>query len=198
MNFLWPHSLWLMLALPLLPALYLWLLRRRGKAALRYSSLDGRPRGIERPPLAAPRAAGIALDRVCRAAAGRCASARDGDDAVGEVDGHARHGRVAEHARERRQADAPGGGAGSGQAVPARLAQGHRGRARHLRGQRPGRPGGDAGSQRARQRHRRIPDAVRHGHRQRHRGVPGGAVSGPRHQPGRHDVRLAAESARPG
>ena len=38
MNFLWPQSLWLMLALPLLPALYVWLLRRR-KPALRYSSL---------------------------------------------------------------------------------------------------------------------------------------------------------------
>jgi Ca-activated chloride channel family protein len=40
MTFLWPNSLWLMLALPLLPVLYLWLLRRRGKAALRYSSLE--------------------------------------------------------------------------------------------------------------------------------------------------------------
>jgi len=39
MFFLWPQYLWLLLALPLLPALYLWLLRRRGKAALRYSSL---------------------------------------------------------------------------------------------------------------------------------------------------------------
>jgi Ca-activated chloride channel homolog len=39
MNFLWPQNLWLMLALPLLPALYLWLLRRRGKLALRLSSL---------------------------------------------------------------------------------------------------------------------------------------------------------------
>src|SRR5580765_8215413 len=38
MNFLWPQSLWLMLALPTLPVLYLWLLRRRS-AALRYSSL---------------------------------------------------------------------------------------------------------------------------------------------------------------
>jgi Ca-activated chloride channel homolog len=35
MNFLWPANLWMMLALPLLPALYLWLLRRRGKPALR-------------------------------------------------------------------------------------------------------------------------------------------------------------------
>ena len=40
MYFLWPQVLWLMLALPLLPVLYLWLLRRRRKAALRYSSLD--------------------------------------------------------------------------------------------------------------------------------------------------------------
>ncbi len=39
MNFLWPQYLWLLLALPLLPALYLWLLRRRGKQVLRYSSL---------------------------------------------------------------------------------------------------------------------------------------------------------------
>src|SRR6187431_15316 len=39
MNFLWRQYLWSMLALRLLPALYLWLLRRRGKAVLRYSSL---------------------------------------------------------------------------------------------------------------------------------------------------------------
>jgi Ca-activated chloride channel homolog len=39
MSFLWPHFLWLMLALPVLPAVYLWLLLRRGKPALRYSSL---------------------------------------------------------------------------------------------------------------------------------------------------------------
>jgi Ca-activated chloride channel family protein len=39
MNFLWPHFLWLMLALPVLPLVYLWLLRRRGKRALRYSSV---------------------------------------------------------------------------------------------------------------------------------------------------------------
>jgi Ca-activated chloride channel family protein len=39
MNFLWPQVLWLMLALPLLPALYLWLLRRRGKPVLRLSSV---------------------------------------------------------------------------------------------------------------------------------------------------------------
>lgn len=38
MFFLWPENLALLLALPLLPALYLWLLRRR-KAAVRFSSL---------------------------------------------------------------------------------------------------------------------------------------------------------------
>lgn len=39
MILLWPHLLWLLLALPVLPALYLWLLRRRGKPAVRYSSV---------------------------------------------------------------------------------------------------------------------------------------------------------------
>jgi Ca-activated chloride channel family protein len=40
MFFLWPEYLWLMLALPLLPAVYVWLLRRRGKSAVRYSSIS--------------------------------------------------------------------------------------------------------------------------------------------------------------
>ena len=39
MDFLWPHNLWWMLALPLLPALYLWLLRRGRKPAIVFSSL---------------------------------------------------------------------------------------------------------------------------------------------------------------
>jgi Ca-activated chloride channel homolog len=39
MHFLWPHNLWWMLLLPLLPLLYRWLLRRSGKRALRLSSL---------------------------------------------------------------------------------------------------------------------------------------------------------------
>lgn len=39
MFFLWPDYLWLLPGLALLPAVYLWLLRRRSKAALRYSSL---------------------------------------------------------------------------------------------------------------------------------------------------------------
>lgn len=40
MTFLWPHALWLILALPSLPLWYVWLLRRRGRAALRYSNVD--------------------------------------------------------------------------------------------------------------------------------------------------------------
>ena len=39
MQFLWPHNLWWMLVLPLLPALYLWLLRRARKPARMFSSL---------------------------------------------------------------------------------------------------------------------------------------------------------------
>jgi Ca-activated chloride channel family protein len=39
MFFLWPENLWLLLAIPLLPAAYLWLLRRRRQQAVRYSSL---------------------------------------------------------------------------------------------------------------------------------------------------------------
>ena len=39
MFFLWPGYLWVLLALPLLPALYWWLLHRRNKMAVRYSSL---------------------------------------------------------------------------------------------------------------------------------------------------------------
>jgi Ca-activated chloride channel family protein len=39
MSFVWPQYLWLMLALPLLVAAYLWLLRRGAKSAVRYSSV---------------------------------------------------------------------------------------------------------------------------------------------------------------
>ena len=58
-SFLWPQLLWLLLALPLLVLLYLWLLRRRKKLAVRYASLaivkqaQGRGPGWRRhlPPL---------------------------------------------------------------------------------------------------------------------------------------------------
>jgi Ca-activated chloride channel family protein len=57
MSFLWPEILWLLAALPLLPLAYLWLLRRRRRAALRYSSLEvvrsasGRPWRHHVPPV---------------------------------------------------------------------------------------------------------------------------------------------------
>jgi Ca-activated chloride channel family protein len=49
MNFLWPQYLWLMAALPVLVALYLWLLHRAGKPALRYSSLQVVRRAASHP-----------------------------------------------------------------------------------------------------------------------------------------------------
>ena len=39
-TFIWPQFLWLLLALPLLVLLYVWLLRRKKKTALRYASLS--------------------------------------------------------------------------------------------------------------------------------------------------------------
>ncbi len=48
MDFLWPRNLWLLLALPLLPVLYLWLLRRP-KPALRVSDLGIVRRAAGRP-----------------------------------------------------------------------------------------------------------------------------------------------------
>ena len=39
-TFLWPQLLWLLLALPLLVLLYVWLLRRRKQAAVRFASLS--------------------------------------------------------------------------------------------------------------------------------------------------------------
>ena len=40
MSFIWPEMLWLLLALPLLVAGYLWLLARRKKSVLRYANLS--------------------------------------------------------------------------------------------------------------------------------------------------------------
>ena len=40
MSFLWPHLLWLLLAVPLLVSVYLWALSRRKKVAVRYAGLE--------------------------------------------------------------------------------------------------------------------------------------------------------------
>ena len=40
MTFLWPHLLWLLLAVPLVVAAYVYVVRRKKKAALRYASLS--------------------------------------------------------------------------------------------------------------------------------------------------------------
>jgi Ca-activated chloride channel family protein len=39
MNFIWPEALWLLISLPLLTAFYVWILRRKRKAAVRYANL---------------------------------------------------------------------------------------------------------------------------------------------------------------
>ena len=39
MNFLWPEALWLLVMLPVLVAVYVWLLRRKRKSAVRYANL---------------------------------------------------------------------------------------------------------------------------------------------------------------
>jgi Ca-activated chloride channel family protein len=39
LNFLWPELLWLLLVLPLLLLVYIWILRRKSRAAVRYASL---------------------------------------------------------------------------------------------------------------------------------------------------------------
>ena len=59
MTFLWPQFLWLLLAIPMLVVVYVWLLGRKKKIALRYASLSivreamGRGQNIRRhiPPL---------------------------------------------------------------------------------------------------------------------------------------------------
>src|SRR5258705_221969 len=49
MSYLWPQALWLLLAVPALVAMYVVMLRRRNKAAIRYASIalvrDAMPRG---------------------------------------------------------------------------------------------------------------------------------------------------------
>jgi Ca-activated chloride channel homolog len=49
MFYLWPHYLWLLALVPLLPLAYVWLLRRRARAALRFSSI-----GVARAPTPTP------------------------------------------------------------------------------------------------------------------------------------------------
>lgn len=59
MTFLWPEFLWLLASLPLLVVLYIWLLKRKKKVALRYASLSivreamGKGHGLRRhvPPV---------------------------------------------------------------------------------------------------------------------------------------------------
>jgi Ca-activated chloride channel family protein len=75
MNFLWPQYLWFMALLPLLPLLYAWLLRRRHRPLLRYSSVavvrEASPRSWRRhlPPLLLWLACSVLLFAAARPAA---------------------------------------------------------------------------------------------------------------------------------
>jgi Ca-activated chloride channel family protein len=74
MKFLWPQFLWLLLLLPALVALYLWLLRRRGKRSIAYANLAlvrealGAGPGFRRhiPPLLMGLALGVLLVAAAR------------------------------------------------------------------------------------------------------------------------------------
>jgi len=72
MQFLWPSNLWWMLALPALVALYLWLLRRRTRHAVRLPSLEvvraaaGRPWRRHVPPALVALALGLLLLALAR------------------------------------------------------------------------------------------------------------------------------------
>jgi Ca-activated chloride channel homolog len=77
MTFLWPRMLWLLLAVPALIAAYLWVLRRKRKAAVRYASLTlvqaamGRSNALRRhlPPVLLLSALTLILLAVARPAA---------------------------------------------------------------------------------------------------------------------------------
>jgi hypothetical protein len=197
MTFLWPDNLWSMLVLPLLPLLYLWLLRRAGKPALKLSSPERRARR-RRSALAAARAAGAGVGGPGAAAAGPGAPDRARDTAGAKstillaID-ISRSMRVQDVKPTRMVAaqDAAKAFLGDG-AAPHRRGPGH------LRRHGPGGAGSHAGPPVGGRRDRRHPDAVRHRHRQRHRGVPGRTVPRPRHRPGSDDLRSTPRGAQPG
>jgi Ca-activated chloride channel homolog len=66
-NFLWPEFLWLLLLLPVLVLWYMWLLKRRKKMAVSFSSLSS-----SKLPQAKPLGAGICLQRFSYWHSARC------------------------------------------------------------------------------------------------------------------------------
>jgi Ca-activated chloride channel family protein len=107
----------------LLVLLYVWLLRRRKKLALRYASLSivkeamGKGPGIRRhiPPVLFLLALAAMLLAAARPLAVVTLPSQPGDH-------HPGHGRLGQHARHRRQAQPAGGVAGRGQGVSGRTA----------------------------------------------------------------------------
>ncbi len=197
MSFLWPQNLWLMLALPLLPALYLWLLRRPGKPALRLSSVSVARRAANRrwrrhvPPALLLLALALLLLALARPTARLTLPwARSTIMLAIDVSLSMRVKDVCPRAWSPRRTAAKSflhelprnidvgivTFAGSAQV------------AQQATFDRPSLIGAiDA-----------IQMQTGHRHRQRHRGVPGGAVPGPWHRSGRNDLRPAAPGAQPG
>ena len=190
MTFLWPDMLWLLTGVPALVAVYVFLLRRKKKAALRYASLSlvkeamGAGQRFRRhvPPLLF--AAGARHDDRRGGPSGRDRHAADA-----AADHHSGHGRVGQHARQGRGAEPAGRGAGSGQGVRGRSAARRARRRGVLRGNGRGRAAAHAESRGHRRGHRPVPVATRHRHRQRDPGLAGHHLPRRRHRRERRDLR---------
>ena len=128
-----PRYLWLLLIVPLAVALYLVLLRRRKKAAVRYGNFGmlkqamGAGNRIRRhiPPALFLLALTLMILGIARPAAVMSV-------VVAQIDRHPRHGCLGQHARHRRQALARRGDAGRRQGVHRPAAQGRHHRHRRL------------------------------------------------------------------
>ena len=106
MSFVWPEALWLLLAVPALVGLYVLLLRRKSRQAMRYASLTlmreaqaGHRRYPPAPAAAAVPAGDDRVDRRDRPPPG------DGDAALRAANDHHGDGRVVQHAGDRRRAE---------------------------------------------------------------------------------------------
>jgi Ca-activated chloride channel family protein len=99
MTFLWPEFLWLLAGLPLLVALYVYLLRRRKKFAVRYSSLALLKTAMAGSTWRRHSAAGDRAPRARLADRRHGAPERGDDAAFAARDGDPRDGRLGQHAR---------------------------------------------------------------------------------------------------
>ena len=182
MRFLWPDMLWLLLAAPLLVAGYIFILRRRKRSAIRYSSLLLGARGGAWPTLPPARAASAFLLADGRGDRGDGAADRVGHVALSVHDRRAGDGCLAQHAGNRCRAHPHQCRAGRRQVVhrgaAAQRSPRHRlvRRYRQRRADADRQQAGHAGCDRP------VSAAARDRHRQRADPRAGDAVSGRRHR----------------